>query len=504
MEQVDIAKKPAAWRSSLLIFLGATGATALACAAAALSGMALLLLSPLLLLVLAYAVRDYRLCTLLAVLVLPLSSGYLLPRQLFGISGLHPMNLLLLLLLLSICLFHALRPGQLRVPAWPLCFLAYLAVFGIAAMQGVHHTASIPAYFKEFEIIRSNSASEYLLNSFLKPCITLVTAFILSIAILNARRPALYLVPLFGAALWYAGAIFYYAATSSLPLAELGSSHSRAYLSVIGLHSNELGLLLNMAFALALAGALHAARRADKLLLALVAATVLAAIVLTFSRGAYLGSLTVIAYLLYVKKKYGLLLCVLLLLPFGTMLMPEPVAQRATYGIQDSDMGTISSGRVNDIWLPLLPELAHHPLLGNGLASILWSDAAQHRTILPVGHPHSAYLGLVMDAGLLGVIVVLLFFVHMWRLFSALARAGPTPLWRGFFRGAAACVLLLLVQGVTDDSFLPSRTQVFLWIAYAMAIGLAARQRAAERLPEATAQKEPERVQGQGHGQVQG
>jgi O-antigen ligase len=95
--------------------------------------------------------------------------------------------------------------------------------------------------------------------------------------------------------------------------------------------------------------------------------------------------------------------------------------------------------------------------------------------MLPVGHPHSAYIGAVLDYGLLGALVIFSFLLHMWRVFKTIADRSIEPVWSGFFRGAMACILLLLVQGVTDDSFMPTGTQPFLWLAYAVAIGLISR-----------------------------
>ena len=39
-----------------------------------------------------------------------------------------------------------------------------------------------------------------------------------------------------------------------------------------------------------------------------------------------------------------------------------------------ADANTVSAGRIDGIWLPLLPELANSPIWGNGLGSITWSD----------------------------------------------------------------------------------------------------------------------------------
>jgi hypothetical protein len=71
----------------------------------------------------------------------------------------------------------------------------------------------------------------------------------------------------------------------------------------------------------------------------------------------------------------------------------------------------------------------------------------------------------------------------MWRMFRRVANHAQDRMWQGFFHGAAACILLLFVQGMTDDSFLPSRTQPYMWISYGIAIGFASRLKARARLP---------------------
>ena len=76
---------------------------------------------------------------------------------------------------------------------------------------------------------------------------------------------------------------------------------------------------------------------------------------------------------------------------------------------------------------------------------------------------------------MLGSIIIFIFFRHMWRLFARIAKFHPDPLWRAFFQGATACILVMLVQGLTDDRFTPTLPQTFLWLAYGIAIGLASR-----------------------------
>lgn len=425
------------------------------------------------------AICNYRYGILLAVVLLPLSSTHLLPRALFGVTGFNPLNVTLLFSVASLLLAILSQPRKLSIPKWPRYFWLYLGVLTLAALHGAFQVSSIPAYFKVLRIIEFDSAGGYLRDIFLKPpVLILATAFMLSIVVRNAHPPSVYLIPLFCSAIVLPIMVIAYVAMSGASLSTLASSHARGFLSVTGMHANELGLMFNMAFALALFCFLSASGILEKWMLGITCIILMTAITVTFSRGAYLGLLAVVGYFLFTQRRFRTMLVVLLLVTIAAFFMPEAVVERASIGLASGNVEDISAGRVDGIWQPLLPEILSSPLIGHGLSSILWSESAQHRAILPVGHPHSAYLGVFLDFGIIGSIVIFIFFRHMWQLFMKLAKHASEPILRGFFRGATACILLLLVQGLTDDSFTPTRTQPFLWLSYGMAIGLVARMHA--------------------------
>jgi O-antigen ligase len=430
---------------------------------------------------LAAAVRDYRVAGWIVVFMLPIAPTHLIPHDLFGVSGANVMHVLVMIATSSLVLTYAIHRRRFALPSWPRVFFLYLAVFAAAAIHGAMSTDNIPDYFVVLGVVSSTGVWSYLQDVLFNPAAALAAAAIVSIAVRNARRPALYLVPIFCSATVLALAVLFVAMTSGMSLNDLASQDARQFLSGTGLHANELGLLLNTAWALALFTFVHAKRVGAKLALAAVAGLVALGVMLTFSRGAYLGFLASGAYLLIVQRKFILILFAALAIPLAALVMPDSVTHRATHEVHSNDVDALSSGRVDDIWGPLLPEVMNSPLVGGGIGSILWSDAARQHKILPVGHPHSAYLGALLDIGVLGTLVVLAFFAHMWRLFARLGKHAPQRLWRGFFKGAAACVLVVFVQGATDDSFLPSRTQSFLWLAYGIAIGFNSRLKALER-----------------------
>jgi O-antigen ligase len=464
----------------VMLFFAVLAVAALSVVAGELFGPLAAVATPFAIALLVAALRDYRVAISLTVFMLPIAPTNLIPKDKIGISPVYIVYALVLVSVSSLLLTGALRPGRLAIPRWPRMFWLYVVLFVGAAIHGAFYLESIPDYFVALNVITSNSLRDYLQVTVLNPSLLLVTAFMLSIAIRSANRPAMYLIPMFASATVHALVVFYYAVASGSSLNDLASQDSRQYLSGTGMHANELGLLLNTAMSLALFGFATARRFALRLTLGILAAVLGLAVLLTFSRGAWLGTLAVIGYLLFVRRNFILFGIALLLLPVAAMLMPESVAERATHEMGSNNVDAVSSGRVDDIWKPLLPEIAKHPLVGGGAGSTLWSDAAKEQNMLPVGHPHSAYLGALLDLGVIGTVLLLMFFRHMWRQYRRLARSVPDRFWQGFFNGAAACIVLLFVQGMTDDSFLPGRTQPYLWISYGVAIGFASRQKARE------------------------
>lgn len=466
-------------KQSLFLFIAAIALALLMAVVAEYVGELPALLSLILILFLATSVINYKAGILLAIILLPLTATQQIPRELFGVKGLNPLNATLALSIVSFIIAKSLQRGKVLVPMWPRYFLIYLGLMVVAAFYGASHASSIPPYYLILKVTDFNSAGGYLRDILAKPLIILLTAFMLSVAIANSDQPRKYLVPFFFSTLTLPVVVIGYVLISGVPLSVLASSQHRGFLSALGIHANELGFMFNMAFALALFCFFSVKNKWAKWSLGALTAVLLVAIMLTFSRGAFLGVMAVTGYFLFTRRKFRSMLAILLLVITSTFFMPQAVIDRAFTGVKSGDVNVedVSAGRVDRIWRPLLPEVLTSPLIGHGMSSILWSDAAIHHEILPVGHPHSAYLGALLDFGILGSILIFLFFRHMWALFARIAKLHPDPLWRGFFQGGTACILLMLVQGLTDDRFTPTLPQTFLWLTYGIAVGLAVKQK---------------------------
>ena len=421
--------------------------------------------------VIALAFQRYEYAILLSMFLLPLSAARIVPREMLGVTGLNPFNIALLVAALVVVLTRVMQPARLTLPVLPRPLVLYIGVLVFATFNGVGHVAAIPPYFKALQVIAFDSPAGYVVEVFIKPLLILFTLMLVAAGVANAKNPRRFMAPLFISAVVFPLLVLADVLTSETPLSALSGGGE----SFSGMHVNELGLMFNMALSLALwcifsrgSGGLR------RLWLGCTIGLLTVGIALTFSRGAYLGFLTVVGYFLLRKRRFDLLLLGLLALPVAIMFMPQSVLQRASTGLGNGDVDAISAGRVNDIWRPLLPELASSPVVGQGLSSVLWSAAARTNNFFTagrIGHPHSAYLGMLLDFGLAGAAVIVGFFLHMWRTFALLAARHPEPVWRDFFNGAGACILVLIIQGVTDDRVTPTVAQTFLWLAYGMALG---------------------------------
>src|SRR5213592_2986794 len=95
----------------------------------------------------AFILLDFRVGVVLLILLMPISSSTVFPHEMLGITGLNPVNLLLVGTLGS-CLLHGVSDGSLRrfMPR-PLLWL-YIAPILVAGALGSRHVGDVaPAFF---------------------------------------------------------------------------------------------------------------------------------------------------------------------------------------------------------------------------------------------------------------------------------------------------------------------------------------------------------------------
>jgi O-antigen ligase len=423
-----------------------------------------------------FVLRDFRIGVVLLILLLPISRSTVFPHEMLGITGLNPLNLLLLGTLAAY-LLHGLFDGSLRgfVPR-PLLWL-YVVPILIAGALGSRHVGEIPSFLTS-TLIEFNNVPSYVRDVVIKPLSMVVFALLVSAAVSGSEKPEKFLVPMLISTWVMVALVFAYVLQSGISLRALASSESREFLSSLGMHANELGRLYATAYALLLFTWIESKRPAFKLALLGSMGLVAAALVLTFSRGAFLAFVLINALFLFSRRNAKTLILFGVLAACVLLLLPEAVYDRVSTGFghgADSGSDAISAGRIDHIWLPLLPEIPSSPIYGHGLGSILWSEPMRKGAgvaILAVGHPHNAYLQALLDMGVVGLILLCAYFAHVWKGFRALSvEPALSPTLRGFYMGAAAGLASLLISYATDSSLTPGPEQSFLWLAIGMMYG---------------------------------
>ena len=429
---------------------------------------------------------DFRVGVVLLILLMPMSgSSTLFPHEMFGVVGLNPLNLLLAGTLIS-CMLHALADNSLpRLLPRPLLCL-YIVPILIAGAIGSRHIHEIaPTLVIAYQELDFPDAASYLRDMVLKPMLMVVFAVLVGAAVAKSARPERFLLPTVVSICVIAALVPVYVAHSGIALTALARDDSREFLSTLGLHANDLGRLYAVAYALVLFTWSEAASRRLRLALLVAMALTALALILTFSRGAFVALAVVNG--LYVLWRFSAktLLVAGLAVVAALLFAPGAIFERLASG-QGAGLDAISAGRLNGLWLPLLPEVLRHPVFGNGIGSILWSDAMRSgagHMVLAVTHPHNAYLQAALDMGISGLVLLCAYFAHVWKGLRTLAKdPAVAPALRGFYQGAAAGLAAILVANFTDSSLTPRPEQAFLWLAIGTMYGYQARRAAATAL----------------------
>ena len=422
---------------------------------------------------------DFRVGAVLLVILLPFSASSVFPHELMGIRGLNPINLLVLGTLGSFLLHGRVGYKGAVVPR-PLLWLCLVPMV-IGGLLGMRHVDEIFTLFYEMMAIEFTTPLSYFRDMVVKPALIAVVAMMIAVAVAKSQKPERFILPVV-ASIWVVSLLeIVFVALSGVRLGELsGTGAAREFFNTIGIHANDLGRLFLMAYSLMLFTWWEAKDVRLKLLLFITLGLISIALLLTFSRGAWVGFILVNALFLMWKfnaKTLGLgLLAVVVVASFA----PGFLIRRISVGFDTGNVDDVSAGRVEGIWAPLLPHIWDSPVWGNGLGSIMWSTPMVTEQMETVNHPHNAYLQAVLDLGFVGLAALLLFYWTVWKGFRSLgSHAYLSPELRGFFQGATAGLLGFFVTGWAGSTLLPEREWVFLWVAIGMMYGMLARRPAA-------------------------
>lgn len=419
---------------------------------------------------------DFRVGAILLVLLIPISATAYFPRELLGITGLNPLNLLLAGTLGAYLLRGRLEHPGPFVPR-PLLWLYLVPIVAAGVLGSMHVDDIYPAYYDRLVVFFTDWKG-YLRDLVMKPMLIVLAALLVAAAVAKARKAEPFVVAIAVGACALALTMLGYIVASEIPrLGMLASSRARTFYAEMGTHANELGRVMVTAYALLLFTWWETKPAAGRSALFVALGILGVGIVLTFSRNAYLGALLVSALFVMWKFNAKKLALGLGATALAVAFAPHAVYRRITYGFDTGDANVVSAGRLENIWAPLVPDALDSPIFGEGLNSIMWSEAIHSGAMEFIGHPHNAYLQAVLDMGLVGLALLVAYYVHVWKGFRALgSNAYLTPTMRGFFQGGCAALLAFALACFTGGSLRPEPENALLWIAIGIMYGLLARR----------------------------
>jgi O-antigen ligase len=419
---------------------------------------------------------DFRVGAVLLLLMLPMSPSELFPRTLMQVPGLNPLNLLMAVTVGSYVISGHRRTAGPALRQ-PLVWL-YVLPMCVAAFIGIPHLHEIPYLVtpEGIPLIQFVNERQYLIVELVKGIVILAIAVMIGAAAARSRKPEGFIVALAASAWLIALIQIGFVLLMGMPLAEMATPDARNFYAPMGMHANGLGRIHLSALALLLFAWADCRQPRMRLFLMLTIGVVAVALLLTFSRAAIAGAGLV--GVLFVVWKFNLRSLSLALLGVAVVAVLGGAAiwARVTVGFgQGAD--AVSAGRIDGIWLPLLPEIWKSPLWGSGLNSVLWSFPMQNGSMMAVGHPHSAYLEALLDMGVIGAALFAAYFVHVWKGFRAVSKDTTlSPEMRAFFQGATACLCAFLFTCLVGGSFRPEPEAAYLWIAIGLMYGMLARR----------------------------
>ncbi len=241
-------------------------------------------------------------------------------------------------------------------------------------------------------------------------------------------------------------------------------------------YGGYLGLTLPLAYSLLLASfkmqdTSNARWLPASLVYGVACAVMAAALIMTWSRGAWLGFIAAFIVMNVVRSRRAaaLFALVLILLSFaivmgGLQLLPEPVTQRFLDFLPFLEGVDIRRVEVTPANFAVIERLAHwqagwdmfseHPWLGVGIGNYepVYPAYALPRWDEPLGHAHNYYLNIAAEAGLVGLSAYLILWVAVfWQAWQAVRRT--TGYWQGVAVGILGVLTHLAVHNFFDNLY---------------------------------------------------
>jgi O-Antigen ligase len=410
---------------------------------------------------LAYAWRDWFPAVAGLVLMVAVLPNPEMPREVLGIRGLNLWNIMLLGIIPAWLAGRWRERLRFDLPVWAGIPLAlYVAVMGVSVLRLWLDPG--PMTLGASELV-----GEYLIN----PLKFLLPALMVFDGVRTRSRFVLALASILASYVFLSILVI-----RETPLSDVAGGGSlsswglRRILSETGFHRNGASVMLaGASWALISIRPLAKSGMQSMALLG-TAGLVFFAQALTAGRGGYLAWLAV-GLVLSLLRFRGTLVLAPIALALLVGLIPA-VRERALHGLSDSgeepvDADELSAGRLQ-VWPYMIAKIGESPVVGFGRVGFERSGlkaylSAEVDATFP--HPHNAYLEWLLDNGWLGMAPMLVLYGLVLLGSLILFTDSRHPYFVVAGGVAFALVFAQLVGSMTGRSWYPSEETVGMWCA---------------------------------------
>ena len=407
----------------------------------------------------------HSLCALLALVGLMENRDWV-PRSLLGIPGLNPWNILLVS---TVIFWRRQRSIHSRVPGY---VVFWFSIYCIAVFLSTLRLLLSPTQY--IDLSTTSIIMEYFING-----VKFILPAVMFYDLCDTKEKVnLALIAITAGYLVLALQIINYMGISDFSGSDLNKRGVRVIARDTGYHRVDASMMLaGASWAIFALTEIYKERKWQIALLGCAAIALLGQ-VLTGGRAGYLA-----------WAGTGMLLCLIRwrkLLPIAPVaallliaFMPgirerlfSGFADKNSVIVESRDDSAITSGR-SEIWPYVVHKIQENPIVGygregmkrSGLTEIIYYDFGQ-----TWGHPHNAYLQLLIDNGIIGAICILpIYFITLHKAF----RCFISKIDGVYVAAGGVCIALisaLFIASIGSQTFYPRQGMLGLWCAMGLII----------------------------------
>lgn len=230
---------------------------------------------------------------------------------------------------------------------------------------------------------------------------------------------------------------------------------------------NVLGSYLIIIISLAVAGfPVSPKKSVNRFLTILTLVTASFCMVLTSSRGSWLGLAASILVILFFSRKKRYILSMLAIALLLAVPQYETIVSRINLDFLSDDS---SLNYRWHIWKYAIDTFLANPLFGGGIGSFGFFVPSHFQAPgYLVSHAHNIYLHLLAETGILGFVAFLGYILGAIYISYKIARHSQFVHTRRLALGATASIVGLLVHGIVDATLWLPQLTIFVWIMMAV------------------------------------